>query len=345
MRAAVVTAPGLVEVLEVPTPRPGPYEALVRIEACSLCNSTDVKIVDRHFVTTIPLPLILGHESVGVIVELGEKVRHLAEGQRVLRPGASYDTSVTPIYSAWGGLAEFGLVADVAAWREDHPGEKLPNGMWPKQQIVPPTIPPAEATAIITLKEALFSARAAGVGPETWTAIVGTGPVARAFTFWARYLEAPFVVVFGRSERWCHDFLDLGANNYIAGDQPCRVDEAKVAGLRAFDRVIEAVGSSQAVEDALALARPNGLVGVYGVAGEDDRDESEAVQAARAAGRLITLPVREEEVHKELLALIAQGRLRLSDWISHRLPLSDVAHALELVRSKQATKVVLEMGI
>jgi threonine dehydrogenase-like Zn-dependent dehydrogenase len=79
------------------------------------------------------------------------------------------------------------------------------------------------------------------------------------------------------------------------------------------------------------------------VAGEDDRDESEAVQAARAAGRLITLPVREEEVHEELLALITQGRLRLSDWISHRLPLSDVAHALELVRSKQATKVVIEM--
>jgi threonine dehydrogenase-like Zn-dependent dehydrogenase len=343
MRVALVTEPGIVEVREAPAPRPGPYEALVRIAACSLCNSTDVKLVDRYFMTTIPLPFILGHESVGTIIEVGAKVRHLAPGQQVLRPGAAYDTSVTPIYSAWGGLAEYGLVADVAAWRADHPDEPLPNGMWPKQQIVPPEIPPAEATVLITLKEALFSARAAGIGPETWTAIVGTGPVARAFTFWARYLAAPFVVVFGRSERWCHDFLDLGANNYIAGELPCRMDEAKVAGLRAFDRVIEAVGSSAAVEDALALVRPDGLVGVYGVAAEGDRAESTAAQAARAAGRLITLPVREEEAHAEVLSLVAQGRVRLSDWISHRLPLSEVAHGLDLVRTKQATKVVIEL--
>jgi len=339
MKAAVVEGAGRLVVREVPMPEMGPYQALVKIEACSLCNSTDAKIIARHFVSQIPVPLVLGHESVGMVVEVGAKVRAYRPGQRVLRPGAEYDWERFHLASAWGGFAEYGLVTDLAAWQEDHPGQK-PNGMWAKQQIIPHEIEPGEATAIITLKETLSAARAAGIGPQTWVAIVGTGPVARAFTFWARWLGAPQVVVFGRSERWCHDFLDLGANNYIAGDKPCREDEAKEVGLGAFDRAIEAVGSSEALEDALALIRPDGLVGNYGVAAEDDHPTS-AIQAARAAGRIINLPVREEEVHDEVLALVAQGHVVLSRWISHRLPLERIHEGLALLRNKEAIKVVI----
>jgi len=340
MRAAVVAGPNQLEVREVPMPQPGPYQALVRIEACSLCNSTDIKIIERHFVTHIPTPLILGHESVGVITALGEKVRNYTLGQRVLRPGAEYAPEVG-IASAWGGLAEYGLATDLAAWAADHPGAK-PNGMWAKQQVIPNAWNAAEATAFITLKETLFSARAAGIDRTAWTAIVGTGPVARAFTYWARWLGAPFVVLFGRRKELCHDFLDLGANNYVAGGQPCAQDESKYVGLGAFDRVIEAVGSVAAQEDALALARPDGLVGVYGVAAEGDAP-SEPIRAARAAGRMVDLPVREEDVHAEALALVSDGTLQLSRWISHRLPLEDIHEGLRLLRERAAIKVVIEL--
>jgi threonine dehydrogenase-like Zn-dependent dehydrogenase len=341
MKAAVVEGAGQLILREVPMPEVGPYNALVKIEACSLCNSTDIKIIARHFVSQIPVPLVLGHESVGTIVELGAKVRSYQLGQRVLRPGAEYDFARVGIASAWGGFAEYGLVTDLAAWHADHP-DGTPGGMWAKQQIIPNSIPPAEATAIITLKETLFAARAAGIGPQTWTAIVGTGPVARAFTFWAHWLGARFLVVFGRSERWCHDFLDLGANNYIAGDKACAEDDAKVAGVNAFDRVIEAVGSMAALEDALALARPDGIIAQYGVSAEDDA-ETEPVRAARQAGRIITLPVREEDVHAEMLSLIERGDVVLKDWISHRLPFAQIDAGLRLLSERQAIKVVLEM--
>ena len=52
-------------------------------------------------------------------------------------------------------------------------------------------------------------------------------------------------------------------------------------GLRAFDRAIDAVGSSQSLRDALALVRETGLVGNYGVSPEDDQESGE-LQAARA---------------------------------------------------------------
>ncbi|MBN1400480.1 MAG: alcohol dehydrogenase catalytic domain-containing protein [Anaerolineae bacterium] len=342
MKAAVVRGPGQLSLEDLPMPTMGPYDALVRIEACSICNATDIKIIDRHFVTRIPVPLVLGHESVGTVLEVGKRVRGYHPGQRVLRPGAVYSDPSVGMASAWGGLAEYGLVTDLRAWRQDHPDQVAPNGMWAKQQIIPSELDPAEATAIITLKETLYATRAAGVDHTTWTAIVGTGPVARALTFWSRHEQAPFVVVFGRNERWCHDFLDLGANNYVAGDKPCREDEAKVAGVQAFDRVIEAVGSVEAIHDALTLARPDGLVACYGVL-PDSEHEDELIQSARAAGRLITLPVREEEMHAEVLKLIDQGVLDLSAWISHRMPFEALNAAIQLVRNKRATKVVLEL--
>lgn len=341
MKAAVVEGPGQLAVREVPMPEMGLYNALVRIEACSLCNSTDTKIIARHFVSQIPVPLVLGHESVGTIVAVGDKVRHYTLGQRVLRPGTEYDFSRVGIASAWGGFAEYGLVTDLVAWQADHP-VATPNGMWAKQQVIPAGIPPAEATAIITLKETLYATRAAGVDHSTWTAIIGTGPVARAFTFWAHRLGAPFLVVLGRQDRWCHDFLDLGANNYMAGDRPCLEDEAKLAGLGAFDRAIDAVGSMEALEDALALLRPNGIVGAYGVTAEDD-PETELVRAARQAGRMVSLPVCEEKVHEEMLELIAGGGVVLGDWISHRLPLEQIHEGLRLLRERKAFKVVLEI--
>ncbi len=340
MKAALVEGPGQLVVRDVPLPEAGPYDALVKIEACSLCNSTDVKIIARHFVSQIPVPLILGHESVGTILSVGDKVRRYKPGQRVLRPGAEYRSWQVGIASAWGGLAEYGLVTDLDTWQADHPTQ-TPNGMWAKQQVIPGDIPPAEATAIITLKETLFSARAAGVDRTTWTAIVGTGPVARAFTFWAHHLRAPFLVVYGRQEKWGQDFLDLGANNYVARGRPFLKDEAGMTGPGAFDRAIDAVGSMEALEDALALLRPQGIVGAYGVASEDDA-ETPAVRAAREAGRIVTLPVREEDVHEEMLGIIARSEVRLSDWISHRMPLDQIHEGLRLLREGTAVKVVIE---
>jgi len=341
MKAAVVVAPDELVVREVPMPKMGAYDALVRIEVCSLCNSTDVKIIERELVSHIPLPLVLGHESVGTVVEVGRKGRCYKVGQRVLRPGVRYDPSRVRIASAWGGLAQYGLVTDRAAWCADHPG-KQPGGMWAKEQVIPDDIDPGEATAIITLKETLFATRALGIDETTRTAIVGTGPVARAFTFWARRMNPPFLAVFGRREKWRQSFLDLGADNYVVAGRTSLEGKPEACAPGSFDRVIEAVGSTEALESALALARADGLVGNYGVAPEGDVG-SDQIRAARQTGRIFDLPVREEEVHEELLNLIEKGKVVLADWISHRLPLANIHEGLRLLRNKKAVKVVIEL--
>jgi D-arabinose 1-dehydrogenase-like Zn-dependent alcohol dehydrogenase len=71
MKAAIVTAPGKLEVQDIPLPVPGPYDCLVKIEACAVCSGTDTAVINDHFPSRAPYPLVLGHESAGKIIEVG----------------------------------------------------------------------------------------------------------------------------------------------------------------------------------------------------------------------------------------------------------------------------------
>lgn len=73
MKAYVVEKPGQTAYRDVSQPKPGPYEALVKIELCVICNTTDRMIIDGSFPAPALYPCVLGHESIGTVVEVGDK--------------------------------------------------------------------------------------------------------------------------------------------------------------------------------------------------------------------------------------------------------------------------------
>ena len=82
MKAAVLRAPHApMEIEEVQVAKPGPREVLVRTVATGLCHS-DLHYLDGHYAT--PLPTILGHETAGIVEQVGEGVIGLAPGDRVI---------------------------------------------------------------------------------------------------------------------------------------------------------------------------------------------------------------------------------------------------------------------
>src|SRR5580704_3697858 len=86
MKAMVLPEIGKpVEIQEVATPKPGPGEVLIRVEACGVCHS-DLHLAEGDWDLLKPItkvPLILGHEVAGVVAELGEGVSELKVGDRV----------------------------------------------------------------------------------------------------------------------------------------------------------------------------------------------------------------------------------------------------------------------
>lgn len=83
MRAAALGAPGApLQLVEVPVPRPGPGEILIRLETSGVCH-TDVHVWQGHYrPARPPEPFILGHEGVGRVAELGSGVTDWAIGDR-----------------------------------------------------------------------------------------------------------------------------------------------------------------------------------------------------------------------------------------------------------------------
>ena len=89
MRAMVLETPGTaLKLMDVPVPRPGPDQVLLRVHACAVCR-TDLHILDGELQHP-KLPLIMGHQIVGMVVELGESVQRFQLGERIGVPWLGY---------------------------------------------------------------------------------------------------------------------------------------------------------------------------------------------------------------------------------------------------------------
>ena len=331
MKGIFVTDINQTEIRDLPEPQIGPYEALVQVEACGICNSTDWKIIEGEFVRGT-FPILLGHESVGRVIAVGNRVRSYHVGDRVLRSNLRDEHIPFPGgRSCWGGFVERAIVGDVWAER-DVPYNAFPD----PHQIVPADISPVPAVAMITLKETISCLHNSDVSPGQSLAIVGTGPVAQALTLFARLSGIAPLVVFGRQPRWAETFARLGADFYAAGDAfPPEVRSILDRG--GFDRVIEAVGARAALSRCLQVVSAEGRVNLYGV----DPHSEPYLLTETSDPRVFRAPVAEAEAHDELLGWIEAGRVNLDDWISHQLPWTDYQQGFDMIHDKRANKVAL----
>ena len=93
MRAQVLTAAGCsLAFAELPSPRPGPQQLLIAVRACAVCR-TDLHVVDGELPDS-KLPLVLGHEIIGTVVEKGESADRFAVGDRVGIPWLGWTCGV-----------------------------------------------------------------------------------------------------------------------------------------------------------------------------------------------------------------------------------------------------------
>jgi propanol-preferring alcohol dehydrogenase len=124
MRAMLLEAPGrLLVCREVPTPRPGPEQVLIKVHACGVCR-TDLHVVDGELPDP-KLPVIPGHEIVGSVVLAGKNVKSFRSGDRIGVPWVGYTCGRCPFcltgrenlcdwpkftgYTIDGGYAEYAL--------------------------------------------------------------------------------------------------------------------------------------------------------------------------------------------------------------------------------------------
>jgi len=333
MKGLFVISKNTLGVLDLEEPQLGDYEALVRVEACGICNSTDWKIIEGRFKKG-SFPILLGHESVGIVIKTGKKVCSYKEGDRVLRSRLyDKDISIPGSSSRFGGFVQKALVTDVWA-QKGSPYNSFPH----PQQEIPLSIPPTQAAAMIFLKENLSCIKNTAIQKGHSLAIVGTGSASRCMTMWAKFLGVSPVVVFGRHNRWSSLFEKFGADAYVVGgDYTSEVKRIMDDG--GFDCTIEAVGSNEALLRCLQITRSGGKIQLYGMPADDEGYEQEY----ESNPRVFRSPILEAEVHDELLRYIEEGRIDLSQWLSYVLPWDEYQRAFVIVKKEKPTKVVVKL--
>jgi len=338
MKAVAVTSPGCVEVVDIPAPHIEEYECLVRVDACGLCSSTDLKIIGGRVADMIaPFPIILGHEGVGTVVEVGAKVRNIRCGDRFLNPHGRIEPG-TGYTSMWAGMVEWAVVQDRQVM--DELGVDRSRHVGGATRPIPPEITPEDAAVLLTLKEACSAVRNFGFRAGMDALVYGDGPAGLELVTFLRGSGARWIACAGHHDdrlRRLADRADLVINSRSR-------DVAEALGDRRVDLVIDAVGSIEIIRQGSSLLKPGGKVGVYGVLKREHSELSLLDVKNHTAVHVLNWPYQEHAAHDEIVDLVVRGTLRPGDFYSHVMPLADAAEAVRKIRSREAFKVVLRMG-
>ena len=359
--AAVMRAfstPLVLEDVDIPPLTPG--QVLVEIEAAGVCGS-DVHMWRGKDPRT-PLPLILGHEGVGRVVDSqGDKRdihgRRVAPGERIL-----WERGVTCgqcYYCAI--LHEPALCPERWAYGIHRSFEVPPhlNGCYATHLILDPRtqlLPLGNGDDPATFVAASCSGATAAHGfdlspvrPGDVVVILGPGPLGAFSTALAAAGGAQQIVVVGGTAGRLELCRRLGATA-ILNRQATTVGQRlefirDMTHGRGVDLVVEASGGVSAAEEGLALLRPGGtlsLVGFGTPVGEMALAPFEAL--VRKNVRVQGVWVSDARHTFQAMSLIRQHPEAFAALVTHRFPLSEATKALKAVASREAMKVVLLPG-
>lgn len=343
MYAVAVMQPNDIQIVEVPLPTPGPYEARVRTEIAALCNMTDRKLIHGEFPGVDQYPLLLGHETVGIVDAVGDKVRNFRVGDRVV--GGLVLNPPDPAYgSGWGGFAQYTLAGDHQAMVEDGVADAAHGWgeVFEIMRVVPKTISLEDAVLLCTWREVYGAFDDFYLKAGDDVLIYGGGPVGLSFVKFARLLGLGEIYLVDRNAPKREKAVEMGATAAYAPDDPAlhALFERKQG---AFDAVIDAVGKESIINEALPLIKLGGSIGVYGVI------DTPTVTLQKHRGpynfNLIIhqwpTRKREHDAQEPLIEWIQAGKLSYKEFVSAEFPIREISQAYEWATRTKAIKTLL----
>ncbi len=349
MKAAVLFGQGDMRLVDdYPVPKPGPGEAIIKVEACAICGS-DPKILAHGWPHHPPYgTFIFGHEYAGSIVALGEGVTEFEIGDRVaVEPHKGCGICANCRDGFYNVCLNYGN----AAKGHRHYGFSF-NGGYAEYACnhinsiykIPDQLPTNISTLITTAATSLYGIRRIGGIQAGETVMVsGPGAIGLMGVVMARLLGAGTIILTGtRAER-----LEMGLK--LGADIGLNVREENVTervmaltnGIGA-DAVLECAGSTQAAVDAVECAKKNGRVALVGI-----YKEPAPLNVNKIVQWNITVAGSKAEGQRSLaqaLTLLSRQAIDISPLVTHTFPLNDIHAAFETAEQRLdgAIKVVVK---
>ena len=342
MRAAVFHGAGDIRVEAVPRPRPGPGEALIRVTMTTICG-TDVHILKGEY--PVRPGLVVGHEPVGVIEELGAGVVGYEVGERVL-VGA-----ITPCgqcHACLGGKpAQCGHGAGyeaIGGWRFGNTidGAQAEYLLVPYAQAnlakIPESLTDEQVVLLADIASTGFSGAESGhVRIGDTVVVFAQGPIGLCATAGAKLMGAARVIGVDGDAHRAETARRMGADIVLDPEKVDVVEEVKrLTGGFGADVAIEALGLQVTFESALRCIRPGGTLSSLGVYSGKLQMPYDAFAAGLGDHTIVTTlcPGGKERMER-LMRMVETGRFDPTPLITHRYALADIADAYELFSNRR----------
>lgn len=345
MKATVYHGPGDVRVEEVPDASlRDAGDALVRVTHACICGSDLWPYRERGGWLS---GARIGHEFMGIVDAVGRDVRSIRKGDRVIAPFAFSDGSCefcgeglpTSCVNGgfWGGTNDGGQGEAVRVPFADATLVALPREV----DLSDHRLAAALATLTDVMGTGHHAAVLAHVVAGTTAVIIGDGAVGLCAVLAARRLGAERIIVLGHHEERLRIARAFGATDVVTERGGDAVERVRALTEFGAGSVLECVGTQQALDTAIGVARPGGAIGYVGLPHVEAFD-FKTLFRRNIALRGGVAPVRV--YIPELLADVLAGRLDPSPVLDLHLPLAEVPDGYAAMDARRAIKTLVRVA-
>ena len=330
-RAAVLHGVDDLRVDDIPIPAPAPHEVLLAIRSVGICGS-DIHYWEHGRIGSfvVEAPLVLGHESAGVVEELGPDVTHLSPGDQVaIEPG------VPCRVCRFCKSGRYNLCPDVQFLATPPVNGSMARYMTHAADFcykLPRHVSLDEGAMLEPLSVGIHACRRGGVEIGHRVLITGAGPIGLSTLLAAKAAGASQVAMSDLRVDRLNRAAELGA-------EPVKDTEVEP---RTFDVAIDCTGAEAAVRTAIGATRSGGRVVLVGLG--PDELTLPIVEAATREIDMLGL-FRYANTYPTALSLVAAGTVNVKPLITHRFALHNVAAAFETARSAEHEAIKVMVNI
>lgn len=333
MKAFVLDMDEGIGLREVPIPKIGPDEALVRIVFAGICG-TDLHILNRFrnfekYKEILRRRYILGHEWSGEIAKVGKTVKEFEVGDRVIGEGmigcGRCRYCKTGRYNLCLNYQEIGFHLD-GAFAEF---VKIPAKNLYK---IPDTLTFEEAALLEPMAVVVHGLDLIGVDLGATVAVLGPGPIGLITIQVVKVMGAFKTILTGTREGRLKVGRELGADLIInINKENCAEIVNKFTDNQGVDLVVEAAGNTKALRDAFNIVAKGGKILLLGVAAVPPSNLRLAI------GKELTIKgsLAQPNAWTKALALVASGRVKVKPLISLKMPLDRIEEAFKIAETQR----------
>lgn len=321
---------------DVPRPSIGPNDLLVHVRYASICG-TDLHIWnwDAWAQRTIHLPLVVGHEFEGQIVEIGSEVSGFAVGTRVAVEG---HITCGHCRNCRAGRRHLCRNAVGIGVQRDGAFAELIAVPAANAYAMPPGMPDEIGSCLDPLGNAVHSALSFDLVGED-VLITGAGPIGVMAAAVARFVGARYVVVSDVNPYRLALARRMGATLAV---EPTMVRPAmsELGMVEGYDVGLEMSGNPDALHSMLEVMNNGGRIALLGIP-----DREVAIDLNKVIfGGLVLKGIYGREMFETWyrMGVLLQSGLDITPVITHRFPAARFAEAFDVVRSGKCGKVVLD---